>query len=139
MVSMLFFMFTFSSLMFSLCSSTLTLSSLINHITSILNYVSGRLLASILFSSFSGILSYSFIWTCFFVCTFRLPPCVCFYVLDRAAMSPGFGRVILYSRCSMGPSCALSVATSAGYFRDILFCALFVPSCCSWALITIGT
>nr|KAF6506230.1 hypothetical protein HJG63_008017 [Rousettus aegyptiacus] len=60
MFSISTFMFSISSLKFSLSSSTLLLSSLSILITSVLNSASGRLLLSILLSSFSGALFCSF-------------------------------------------------------------------------------
>ena len=61
-------------------------------ITSVVNSVPSRLLVSILFISFSGVLFSSLIWNGF-VSSLWQPPCVCFYVLGRTAMSPGLGRV----------------------------------------------
>ena len=56
-------------------------------ITSVLNCASNRLLISILFSSFFVVLLGSFIWA-IFLCSFWQPPCVCFYILGRAALTP---------------------------------------------------
>ena len=66
-----------------LMSSLSYLSILIN---SVLNSASDRLLIFVLFNSFSGVL------ICFFV-SFWQPPCVYFYVLGRAAMTPCLGSV----------------------------------------------
>nr|KAF6435824.1 hypothetical protein HJG63_012547 [Rousettus aegyptiacus] len=106
-VSFLYFPFQFYVfylfLKFSLSSSTLPLSSLSTLITSILNSASGRLLISILFSSFPElcfVLSFrSYFLSSHFGC---LP--VCFYVLGRAPKSPSLRRVGLCSRCPVGPS-----------------------------------
>ena len=62
-----------------------SLNALIILITSALNSASDRLLFSILFSSFSCVLVFFLLFgTCF---SFWKPPCVCFYVLGRAATS----------------------------------------------------
>ena len=68
-----------------------SLSSLSILITSVLNSASGRLFISISFSSFSEVLI-SF-GPCFFVSSFWQPPCVCFYVLGRAALTLFLGSV----------------------------------------------
>ena len=70
--------------------------------TSVLKSASSRVLVSILLSSFSGVLFCSFIWDVFVASSFWQLPCVCFYKLGRAAMTPSLGRVALCSRCSMG-------------------------------------
>ena len=59
-------MFPISLLKFSLSSHTLLLSSLSILVNSVLTSASGGLLVSILFSSFSKVLFYSFIWNMFF-------------------------------------------------------------------------
>ena len=69
------------------------LSSLSILIISVLFSASRRLLVSIflvIFLEFSSVLSLE---PCFFVSSFRQPPCVCFYVLGRAATAPRPGRV----------------------------------------------
>ena len=70
------------------------LSSLSILKTSVLNSVSIRLLASMLFRvfflTFCSVLSFG---TCFLVSSFWQPPSVCFYVLGRVATSPGLGRM----------------------------------------------
>ena len=76
-----------------------------------LNSLSGRLLASISFSFFPGEFSCSFIWDLFFVFSFWLLACVCFYVLNRAATSPSLGRVALCIKCPVGPSGTVSPVT----------------------------
>ena len=63
-----------------------SLSSLSILITSVLNSASDRLFIYILFSSFSGVWSVLSFGPCFFISSFWQPPCVCFYVLERAAM-----------------------------------------------------
>ena len=45
---------------------------------------------------------------CFFVSPFLLPLCVCFYMLNRTAMTSRFGGVAFCSRCSMRASGAVS-------------------------------
>ena len=66
-----------------------------------LNSLSGKLHISVSFSSFSGVLSCSFIRK---VLSPRLPLCVCFCVLGISAASPGLEGMAVY-RCLMGPSC----------------------------------
>ena len=102
---------------------------------SVLNFVSSRLLVSILFSSFSGVFVLSF-GTCFFVSSFCLSTYVCFYLLGRTAMSLGLGRVPLCSRCPVGSSGIAYLIIQSRCFRCASPCA---PSSCSWNLIAIGT
>ena len=79
--------------------------------TSVLNSASARLHISILFSTFSGVLFYSFIWGTFFSLLI-LAACVCYYVLGRAATSSGLGRMTyICGRCLVGSSGAASPAT----------------------------
>ncbi|KAF6088476.1 hypothetical protein HJG60_008301 [Phyllostomus discolor] len=73
---------------FMLLRSSLSFLSIFT--TSVLNSASDRLHISILFSSFSGVLSFA---PCFFVSSFWQPPCVCFYVLGRPAFTPCLGSV----------------------------------------------
>ena len=101
-------------LKFSVSSSTLPLSSLSILITSVLNSASGRLLVSTLLSSFSEFCSVLSFGPCFLVSSFWQPPCVCFYILGRATISPSLGGVALSSRYSAGPSGTVSPITRAG-------------------------
>ena len=80
-----------SVLFFRLLSSSL--SSLRILITSVFNSASDRFFISIQFSSFSGVLIYSFIWAMFLCLHFGSPPCICFCVLGRAAMTPSLGSM----------------------------------------------
>ena len=98
-----------------------SLSSLSILITSILNSAFDRLLISISFSSFSGVLICSFTWA-MFISSFGQPPCVCFYVLGRAALTLCRGSVAKCSRCSVGSRGTASPITQARYLR----CALHV-------------
>lgn len=54
--------------------------------TTTLNYLSGRLLISILFSNFSGIFSSIFIWDIIFFLLICLAICPCFYGLGGSSM-----------------------------------------------------
>ena len=63
-------------------------------ITSVLTSASDRLLMSMLSSSFSGVLICSFIWAMFLFSSFWQPPCVCVYVLGRAAMTLCLGSMV---------------------------------------------
>ena len=58
----------------------------------VLNSASSRVLVSISFSSFSAILSCSFIWD-MFLCLLILADFLCFHVLGRLAMSPSLDNV----------------------------------------------
>ena len=90
------------------------LSSLSILITNVLNAASEKLLISISFSSFSGVwsdLSFGHV-------AFWQLPCVCFYVLGRAALTPCLGSVAYYSRCLVGTA---SPITQAGYSRYALY------------------
>ena len=104
------FVFSICMLKISLNSSTFPLSSLSILIARGLNSTSCRLLVSTLFNLF---LEFCFaeqietFWTCFFTFSFCLHPCVCFYILGRAATSLSFGRVASWSRCPMGPVASL--------------------------------
>ena len=62
---------------------------------SVCNSASSGLVVPILFSFFSKIWFCSFIWDMSLVSLLCLPPCICLYVLCRAAMLPGCGRVAL--------------------------------------------
>ena len=116
-----------------------SLNSLSILVTIALNSVPGSLLAYISFNTFfletSPILS---LGTYFFAFLFWLPPYFCFYVLGRAAMSPGLGRVALYSRCPIGSGVTAFLVIWAECSRCSP-CGLCVLSCCSWALIAVGT
>ena len=96
-----------------------SLSSLRILITSVLSSVSDRLLIFILFSSFSGVLICCFIWA-MFLCSFWQPPCVCFYVLGRAAGTPCLGSMAGCSTCPAGPSGTACTISQAGYLRFAL-------------------
>ena len=97
-------------------------------ISGVVNFASGRLLAFILFSSFSVVLSCSFIWYMFLCVSFWLPPCVYFYVLGKAALSLSLGRMVLCSRCPVGPSGTVSLVSWAGCSRAVLSLeCVFVP------------
>lgn len=95
----------FFFLKFSLSSSIL-LSSVSSFMSIYLNSLSGRLLLSIQFSSFPGILSCSFVWKVF-LCLLILPLYVCFYVLDIPATSPDLERMALFRRWLVGSSDAV--------------------------------
>ena len=69
-----------------------SLNALSTPITSVLNSASDRSIISIC-SFFLEFWSVFLFGPCFFVFSFWQPPCVCFYVLDRAAMTPGLGIV----------------------------------------------
>ena len=120
-----FYMVFISLCKYSLSSSLFLPSSLSTLITIVLNTASGRLLTSILFSSFSWNLPYSFIWD-MFLCLFILTASLCLFLSIISAMSHSLGRVALCSRCPVG-------------LQVCLMCRLYVPSCCSWALIAVGT
>ena len=53
----------------------------------------------------------------FFASPILAAVCVCFYVLGRSAMTPGLGRVPLYS--TMGINGPVSLIILAGCFRDV--------------------
>ena len=129
------FIFLMSLLKFSLGYSILPLSSLSIFITNVLNSAFSGLLVSILFSFFSGVLSVLSFEIGFFVSSFWQPT----YILDRAAMSPGLGRVAFFSRCTVGSSGTASLFTWAGHSRCASLGGLSTPSCYSWALIAVGT
>ena len=80
-----------------LSSSALPLSSLSILITSVLNSASGRLLVSILFSSFSRAFFFFHLGhvplSSHFVCSLCF-----FYVLGRASMSPGLLVALRFDR-----------------------------------------
>ena len=68
----------------------------------------------VFFLGFCSVLSFG---TYFFVLSFWLPPCVCFYALGRAAMHPGFGRTALCSKCLGGCCGTAYLITQAGHSR----------------------
>ena len=68
-------------------------------ITIILYSISGRLLASILFSLFFWGFLLFFHFECFFVSPLWLPVSICFCVLGRSALSPSLCTMALCSRC----------------------------------------
>lgn len=105
-------------------------------ITSILNSVSGILLVSVWFTSFSRVLSCSFIREMFLSLLFSLPLCVCFSVFCRSANSPRLDSIALHTRCRVGPSGTVSPVTWAGCSRSS--CGWCVPSCCTWALLLLA-
>ena len=86
----------------------LPLSSLSILITNVSNSVSGKLLVSILFSSFSGVFSYSFAWD-IFLCLLILAAFMCLFLcISRSAISTSLDSAALYSRypvCPVGVSC----------------------------------
>ena len=106
---------------------------------SVLNFTSDRLLVSILLSSFSGVLFCSFIWDMFFVSSFWQFPCVCFYVLGRAAMSSSLGQVALCSRFPIGPrGAALPTLWSRSCFSRVIMPTESAPWVChSWRCFSI--
>ena len=55
----------------------------------------------------------------FFVCPHWLSLCVCFYVLNRTAITPSLHGVGLYSRCPVWPSGAVSLISWAGSSRNV--------------------
>ena len=65
--------------------------------TSVVNSAPDRLLISTLFSSSSGVLFCSFIWT-MILCSFWQPPGVSFYVLGRAALTSCLSNVAYYRK-----------------------------------------
>ena len=102
-----------------------SLISLSIFITIVLNSVSGIMLTPFhlaLFLEISLILSFG---TCLFVSSFLLFP-VC--VLGRTTVSPGLGRVDLYSRCPIGPSGTALSVTQADCSRcaSCLGCVYFL-------------
>lgn len=75
--------------------------------------------------------------TCFFVSSFGCLP-MFISVFGISATSPNLGRVALCSRLPLGPSVAACVHLN----QVLLGCLMFgvcMLSCCSWALIAIGT
>ena len=118
-------MLTISLLEFSLRASILLLRSLSILITCVLNCVSGGLLVSISFNSFSGVFSCSFFfffhsWYVFFVVfSLWLLFCVHVYVLCTSATSLSLIRVVLCSRCLVGPRGVVSLITCIRYFRNV--------------------
>ena len=70
-----------------------SLSSLSNPITSVLNSASDRLLISISLAFFLKSCSVLSFGPCFFVSSFWQPPCFCFYVLGRAALTLCLGSM----------------------------------------------
>ncbi|KAF6293094.1 hypothetical protein mRhiFer1_009010 [Rhinolophus ferrumequinum] len=119
-----FFMVSMSFFFFMLAISLLnySLRSLSILITIVLNSVSGRLLASILFSSFCGVFSCSFFGGHAFLCLLILAASLCcFYVLGRSATSPSLGQwpyvvgalwrpgTVSLVTCSRGISCVCCV------------------------------
>ena len=73
----------------------------------IFNSLLDRLLISTLFSYFSKVLSYPFIWN-IFLCLLILPNCLClFIVLGRLLMLPDLGGSALYRTCLMWHSSSL--------------------------------
>lgn len=87
-----------------------------------LNCISEKLLSSISFSSFSGNSTVSLIGACFFISTFWLSLCVCFYVLDRIAMASSLPEVEL-----LGPNDTVSLIFWVGYSRDVPCVDFVVP------------
>lgn len=61
------------------------------------------------------------IGTYFFVSSFWLLCCVCFYVLSRSAIFFSLDRVALCSGCPLGPSDIVSLFTWSGYSRGVLY------------------
>ena len=74
------------------------LTKCLEHPNLVLKSVSGSLHACVSFTHFSGGFSSVFSLWDMFLCLICLLPCVCFYVLGRATMSPGLG-----GGCSVGP------------------------------------
>ena len=97
-------MFSSSLLKFTLCSSILLLSSVSIFIIIALNSFLGRLLISTSLSSFSDIMSCSFVWNTL-LCLLILPNSLCFFlVLGRLVTFPNLGEVALCRRHPLGPS-----------------------------------
>nr|KAF6485448.1 hypothetical protein HJG63_010646 [Rousettus aegyptiacus] len=103
-------------------------------------FASGRSLVSILFSSFlefSPVLSFG---TCFFVSSFWLPPCICFYVLGKIFKTPGLNRMVLcIIRCPVGPSGTVDPGHLIQVLKVCSLYGLFILSCCSSAFVAICT
>ena len=112
-----------------------SLSSLSILITRVLNYISSRLLVSILFSSFSGILFCAFIWD-MFLCFLILAASLCLF-LSRAAMSSGLCRVALCSKYPVVSNSSTSPVTWAGSSKYTLYVGCVHPSIVveSWLLL----
>ena len=91
----LFLIFSISLLRFSLSSSIFLLSLISIFRTTLLNFVSSKLLISVLLSSSSRVLTYSS------VSSFCLILCFYFYVLGRSVMFLSLGEVAL-CRCPVG-------------------------------------
>lgn len=110
-------------LTFSLCSCILFLSSVSNFMTITWNSLSDKLPIFVSFSSFSEVLSYSFIWKVF-LCLFTCLFCVVVlfsYVLGISAASPVHEEV----KCPMGPRLQFRLAPRARCSRAIP-CVSFV-------------
>ena len=90
----------------------------------------------VLFLEFCSVIS---LGTRFFISSFWLPPCVYFYVLGIAALSPGLGIVALRSRCPVGPVVQPPHSPELGIQMCLPLRGLCAPSCYSWALIATGT
>ena len=75
-----------------------------------------------------------------------LPPCVCFYILVSAALSPSPGKVVLCFRCSVGLSGTVFSGTRARCFRYVplwLLCPPVVVEtwllfACQWEVLQIN-
>ena len=74
---------------------TYSMSALSILITSVLNFVSDRLVISISFNSFLKFCSVLSIGPYFFVSSIWQPPCVCFCILGRAALTPCLGPLTM--------------------------------------------
>ena len=106
-------------------SSLSSLSILTNNV---LNTASNRFLISISFSFFSWSFDLFFSFgPCCLVSSFWQPPCVCFYVLGGAAMSPGLCRVALCSRCLTGLSGAVYLVNWSRCSRCVPYVSCVCP------------
>lgn len=97
MISDWFFIYLFSLLQFSLCSSILLPSSVSIHMTISCNSLSGKLLLSISLGLFPLGIFFScfFIWNIFLYLLILFDFFACFYELEKTATSPNFEGVVL--------------------------------------------
>ena len=116
--------------MLSISLLKFSLSSLSTLITILLNFICSKLppFHLGLFLETSPILSFG---VYFFVYSFWLLLCVCFYVLGKSAMTPSFGSMAICIMCLMGWQNELKGTLGMSLVRLHGFC------CCDYVLISI--
>ena len=94
------------------------------------------MLISILYSSFSGLLSYFFTWKIFPCFLFCLHLCVCFYILGTSAACANLKRMALCRWCPVEPSDIIPPGHQSQALKGCPLCGFLASSCCARAVVT---